>query len=327
MKHYNNILITGGCGFIGSNFINYIFKKYEHINIVNIDKINYCAKETNINNDIVNSNRYILYKVCIKNKNIILDILNRHAIDVIIHFAAQTHVSRSFINTNDFMQDNIIASYNLLEAVKDYSKIKCFLNFSTDEVYGESLFGDMTPKREENMLNPTNPYAASKAAVEMIMKSYFYSFKIPIKTIRCNNVYGINQYSEKVVPKFINQLINNKKITIEGIGNNKRAFIHTDDVNDAVILILEKGEIGDIYNIGINNELTIIELARILIKHIKKDSNYDKYIEYIPDRLYNDKRYFIDYTKLSLLGWKPKKIFEKEILNIIDNIIENKLIN
>ena len=319
MESYKNVLVTGGCGFIGSNFINYIFKKYNNINIINIDKINYCAKETNINNDIINSDRYILYKVCLKNQNIILDILKKHNIDIIIHFAAQTHVTLSFVNTNDFIQDNIMASYNLLEAVKKYSKIKCLLNFSTDEVYGESNISDIKPKKESDILQPTNPYSASKAAVEMIMKSYFYSFNIPIKTIRCNNVYGINQYNEKVIPKFINQLKNNKKITIEGSGNNKRAFIHTDDVNDAIIIILNKGNIGDIYNIGINNEFTIIELAMLLIKHIKNDTNYNKYIEYIPDRLYNDKRYFIDYSKLLLLGWTPQKKFEEEIINIIIN--------
>ena len=316
MEEYKNVLITGGCGFIGSNFINDIFEDSD-INIINIDKLNYCGNEYNIKKEIRESTRYILYKICLQNSNIVYDILEKHNIDLIIHFAAQTHVTRSFVNTGDFIKDNIVGSFNLLEAVKKYGKIKCMINFSTDEVYGESYIEDIKGKTEKDKLEPTNPYAASKASVEMIVKSYIYSYKLPIITIRCNNVYGNNQYKEKVIPKFIYLLKNNKKITIEGDGKNKRAFVHTNDVNRAILLILKHFKIGDIYNIGINNEITIYELAKKMIKYIKNVDDFENYIEYIKDRNYNDKRYFIDYSKLKSIGWIPKKNFDEELKNLI----------
>jgi dTDP-glucose 4,6-dehydratase len=316
MEEYKNVLITGGCGFIGSNFINDIFEDND-INIINIDKLNYCGNEDNIKKEIRENKRYILYKVCLQNMNVVYDILEKHNIDLIIHFAAQTHVTRSFVNTDDFIKDNIIGSFNLLEAVKKYGKIKSMINFSTDEVYGESYHEDKKGKTERDKLEPTNPYAASKASVEMIVKSYIYSYKLPIITIRCNNVYGYNQYKEKVIPKFIYLLKNNKKITIEGDGKNKRAFVHTNDVNRAILLILKHFKIGDIYNIGINNEITIYELAKKMIKYIKNADDFENYIEYVSDRNYNDKRYFIDYSKLKSIGWNPKKNFDEELKNII----------
>ena len=232
MRDYKNMLITGGCGFIGSNFINYIFDKFDG-NIINIDKINYCSNETNIDETIRNNERYIIIKGCLSNYKLVLDTLNKYNIDIIIHFAAQSHVSLSYTNTDDFINDNILSSYRLLEAIKDYGKVKLFINMSTDEVYGESQIDEATPKTENSHLNPTNPYSSSKACVEMISKSYYHSYKIPLITLRCNNVYGKYQYYEKVIPKFINLLKNNKKITIEGTGENKRTFIHTFDVCNA----------------------------------------------------------------------------------------------
>jgi len=323
MNEYKNILITGGCGFIGSNFINYIFNTTK-FNIINIDKFNYCSDENNILKNIRKSPRYTLYKIDIANQNLMLKILNVHNIDLIIHFAAQTHVSNSFNDYSPFIQDNIIATYNLLESVKIYSKIKLFIHISTDEVYGESLLKDVKKKNENSILNPSNPYAASKAATEMIVKSFFYSYKIPIIVTRCNNVYGINQYKEKVIPKFINQIINNKKITIEGSGNQKRTFIHTDDVAEAIITIIEKGIKGEIYNIGNNdNEFTILEIAHLILKYLNK-KNHKDYIEFIKDRLYNDERYYIDYSKLKSLGWNHKVNIEDKFDTIIKSYLEKK---
>ena len=319
MENYKNVLITGGCGFIGSNFINFIFNKYE-INLINIDKLNYCGNVRNVNENIRKSKRYVFYNVCLSNQHEILEILKKHDIDLIVHFAAQTHVTTSFTNTISFIKDNILSSYCLFEAAKLYKKLKLFINISTDEVYGESSLNGSNKKTELDLLNPTNPYAATKASVEMLAKSYAYSYDIPIITTRCNNVYGLNQYEEKVIPKFISQLKNNEKITIEGTGNNKRTFIHTNDVCRALVKIIDHGNINEIYNIGSEYELSINELAKLLIRKIKKTENYDDYIIYIEDRLYNDTRYFIDYSKLIKLGWQIECDFDENIDIIINNI-------
>lgn len=324
MYNYNNILITGGCGFIGSNFINYIFDKTS-CNIINIDKISYCSNEKNILEDIIKSDRYYLYKINIINKENILQILNKHNIDCVVHFAAQTHVSNSFNNFNEFIEDNIIVTHNLLEVCKIYSKLKLFIHISTDEVYGESNLDTNLKKNETTLLNPTNPYAATKASCEMIVNSFIYSYKLPIIIVRCNNIFGKNQYIEKVIPKFIYQLKNNNKITIEGNGTQKRTFLHVEDFCEALILISNKGKIGEIYNIGNNdNELTIKNLAIYIIKKIKKTDNYEQYIINIQDRIYNDTRYYIDYNKLKLLGWTPKKDLFDSLNVIIDYEISQK---
>ena len=320
MVNFNNILITGGCGFIGSNFINYIFD-IGNFNIINVDKINYCSNEKNIKEEILTSNRYTLYKICISNSEI-LNILEKHQIDLIVHFAAQTHVTTSFVNTKDFIMDNIMCTYELIETVRKYNKLKLFMNISTDEVYGESSLVTEDKNTEETKLNPTNPYSATKASVEMIIGSYYYSYKIPYITVRCNNVFGPNQYQEKVIPRFIKLLQEGKKITIEGNGMNKRNFIHTEDVNYGLVTILENIKIGEIYNIGGEKELTILELAKILIYKIKKEDDYEKYIEYVEDRNYNDKRYNIDYSKLKEMGWKINTKFNEKIDELIKNNIE-----
>lgn len=314
---YKNMLVTGGCGFIGSNFINTIFSKFDG-NIINIDKINYCSNENNIKPEIQSSDRYKLIKGCLSNYQLVSSILSDNEIDIIIHFAAQSHVTLSYTNTNDFIQDNIVSSYNLLEAIKNYGKVKLFINMSTDEVYGESQLDDETPMKETSMLNPTNPYSSSKACVEMLSKSYYHSYKIPLITLRCNNVYGENQYHEKVIPRFIKQLKSGKKITIEGTGLNTRTFIHTSDVCNAIERVIQDGEIGEIYNIGNNSdEYSIIDVGKILIKKIKNTENYEDYIEYVKDRVYNDMRYFISYEKLKKLGWKPESVFMEEIERLI----------
>ena len=315
-----NLLITGGCGFIGSNYINYIFKKYNDVRIINIDAMYYCASETNIEEGVRNSERYILVKGNLCSYDLVYHIIEHYKIDHIIHFAAQSHVQNSFEDALQYTKDNVVGTHNLLEAVRKYGKIKKFIHVSTDEVYGESMIEqNETKKTEESILCPTNPYAATKASAELIAQSYYYSFNIPIIITRGNNVYGPNQYPEKIIPKFIKLLCEDKNVTIQGDGTNVRAFIHVADVVKAFDIILEKGVIGEIYNIGSddNEEYTVKNVAEMLIKKIKKTDNCDEYIEYITDRPFNDKRYYISNEKIKKLGWEITKNFEEGIDTLI----------
>ena len=315
-----NLLITGGCGFIGSNFINYFYYKDNNINIINLDAMYYCANENNILEDIRNSNRYHLIKGNLCSIDLLNHLLSNFNIDTVIHFAAQSHVQNSFDDSLKYTNDNILGTHTLLESCKIYGKIKKFIHISTDEVYGESLLSeDEEKKNEQSILCPTNPYAATKAGAELIANSYRYSFKMPIIITRGNNVYGPNQYPEKLIPRFIELLKSDKKVTIQGDGSNIRAFLHSLDVAKALELILENGKIGEIYNIGSDEdqEYTVLEIAKILIKLIKNDDDYDKYIEYIEDRPFNDKRYYISNEKVKLLGWCIEKNFIKGLEELI----------
>lgn len=323
-----NILVTGGCGFIGSNFINEHFTKDSCDNhIVNIDAMYYCADENNIKERIRNSENYTLVKGNICDYDLLKHLLQTYHINIVIHFAAQSHVQDSFTDSGKYVQDNIVGTHTLLEACRQYGKIDKFIHISTDEVYGESLFSETQQKDERSILCPTNPYAATKASAELIASSYYHSFKMPIVITRGNNVYGPNQYPEKLIPRFIKLLKEGKKVTIQGDGTNVRGFLHVYDVAAAIESILEKGEIGEIYNIGSDekDEFTVMEIAKGLImlihklEHVKDDSEFDYFIEYIEDRPFNDKRYFISNEKLKNLGWKVTIPF----LNGIKDLIEN----
>lgn len=315
-----NLLVTGGCGFIGSNFINYFFHKHKNINIYNLDAMYYCADEMNIQEEIRNSERYKLIKGNLCSFDLLNHILSIYQIDTVIHFAAQSHVQDSFTDSFKYTNDNILGTHTLLEASRLYGKITKFIHISTDEVYGESLFSeDEEKKNEQSILCPTNPYAATKAAAELIAGSYRISFNLPIIITRGNNVYGKNQYPEKLVPRFIELLKEDKKVTIQGDGSNVRAFLHAIDVASALDHILEKGKIGEIYNIGSDDdkEYTVLEIAQILIKLIKNTDNYNEWIEYIDDRPFNDKRYYISNEKVKKLGWEIKKDFIEGIKELI----------
>jgi dTDP-glucose 4,6-dehydratase len=318
-----NLLITGGCGFIGSNFINYYHNKYPNSSIVCLDNMYYCASITNINEYIRSSSNFTFIKGNICDYNLVYDTLVKYNITHVVHFAAQSHVDNSFHQSFQYTQDNVIGTHTILEAIKDINnninKDILLLHFSTDEVYGESLNNEI--KSEQSILCPTNPYSASKAAAEMYVYSYIYSFKIKAIITRCNNVYGDNQYPEKLIPKFIKLLKENKKCTIAGDGSAIRNFIHVYDVCTAVDIILEKGIIGEVYNIGGNhsNEYSVIDVAKKLIKLIKPNINinYNDYIEYIQDRPFNDTRYFISNNKLIELGWIQTINFDDGLLSLL----------
>lgn len=312
----NVLLITGGCGFIGSNFINHYFQDMDKSGfdlLVNIDAMYYCANETNIFANIRQDPRYKLIRGNLTNMSIVSHVLKEYGVTHVIHFAAQSHVQKSFEDSIEFTHDNVLGTHVLLEACRKYGGIQKFVHVSTDEVYGESMISvEEQHKTEHSILCPTNPYAATKAGAELIAQSYNHSFKMPIIITRGNNVFGPNQYPEKLIPRFIQLLKAGKKVTIQGTGNTVRAFLHVDDVASAFEVILDKGVVGEIYNIGCDEgmEYSVLDIARILIRMIKGTEDYDQWIEYVEDRPFNDQRYYISNQKIKDLGWTIDKSLE-----------------
>lgn len=311
-KSHVNLLVTGGCGFIGSNFINYYFPKGKIAKLVNFDAMYYCANKDNVDEDIRKNPNYILVESNLCDEKMVKQVLYEHQITHIIHFAAQSHVQKSFDDSLVFTKDNVLGTHVLLECSRKYNRIQKFVHVSTDEVYGESMNTvDEKHKTEHSILCPTNPYAATKAGAELIAQSYCHSYKMPIIITRGNNVYGPNQYPEKLIPRFIQLLRENKKLTIQGNGKSVRAFMHAYDTAKAFECVLEKGIIGEIYNLGCDEgmEYSVLDVAKILIKMIKNTDDYTEWIEYVEDRPFNDERYYISNQKLKDLGWFIEKDF------------------
>jgi dTDP-glucose 4,6-dehydratase len=314
-----NVLITGGCGFIGSNFVNYIVKQYPTYSFVNIDAMYYCASLSNIAKEVQIAPNYKFIDANINDRSLIKYILKTEKITHVIHFAAQSHVDNSFENSLQYTEDNVKGTHTLLECVREVDPAITFFHFSTDEVYGESQL-DEDPKHEMSILCPTNPYAASKAAAEMFVNSYRHSYKLNTIITRCNNVYGPNQYPEKLIPKFIALLKAGKRCTVHGKGDSLRSFIHVHDVCTAVDLLLHKGVVGEIYNIGSDprHEKSVMDVARLLVNELfGPDATLADHVDFVADRPFNDKRYFISNDKIKALGWQQKINFEEGIKGLL----------
>jgi dTDP-glucose 4,6-dehydratase len=305
------ILVTGGCGFIGSNFINWYLDTYPTARIVNIDRVDYCAKEDNVHP----CERYTFVKGDINDMELVSSLLNTYQPEYLVHFAAQSHVDNSFGNSIQFTRDNIMGTHTLLECTRKYGKLKRFLHMSTDEVYGEVSI-DHPGCDELSVLNPTNPYAATKSGAELITRSYFYSFKLPVVVVRCNNVYGPNQYPEKLIPKFADLIKKGYKCPVHGDGSSRRNFIHAFDVSRALGLVLFKGELNTVYNIGTTNEYTVLEITQKLLDILRPGEVYTNWIEFVEDRVFNDFRYSVDSTKLRALGWEETVRFNQGLVTL-----------
>jgi dTDP-glucose 4,6-dehydratase len=275
----------------------------------------------NVDEDIRNSNNYQFIKGNLQEFDLLNYIFDTNEISHIIHFAAQSHVDNSFTNSLQYTKDNVFGTHNLLEVARLHQdSLNLFIHVSTDEVYGESQLDlDENHKTEQSILCPTNPYAATKTGAEALAQSYNHSFGMPIIISRGNNVYGPNQYPEKLIPKFIKLLREGKKVTIQGDGSCVRAFLHAEDTARAFERILLKGKVGEIYNIGCDEgmEFSVRQVAEFLIKKIKNTDNYDDWIEYIPDRPFNDKRYYISNQKLKNLGWEIKIDLESGVQDLL----------
>ena len=315
-----NLLVTGGCGFIGSNFIRYELEKYSSINIVNLDKLTYAGNLENLL-DIHKKykDRYVFVKGDILDAELFRQIIIENKIDTIINFAAESHVDRSIINPAEFMKTNILGVQTLLEVVKQ-AGIKRFIQISTDEVYGD--LADEGYFVEETPLAPHSPYAASKASADMLVGAYYHTYGLPVIITRCSNNYGPYQFPEKFIPLIIINALQSKPLPIYGDGTNVRDWIHVIDHSRAVDLVLQKGEIGEIYNIGANNERTNIDIAKFVLKRLEKSETL---IKFVKDRPGHDRRYAINADKIkSQLGWNPVYDFEDGLKKIISWYIKNE---
>lgn len=311
-----NILITGGAGFIASHVVMLLVKKYPQYNIVNYDNLSYCSCLANLE-ELKAYPNYKFVKGNICSSDLVSYVLEENNIDTIMHFAAQTHVDNSFGNSFQFTHNNIFGTHVLLESAKTNGKIRRFIHVSTDEVYGEGL-PNQEPMFESQVLEPTNPYAATKAGAEFLAKSYLRSFNLPVIITRGNNVYGPHQYPEKLIPKFINQLMRGRKLTVHGNGANLRNFLYVEDVARAFERILLQGEVGTVYNIGGTNEKSVLDVSRELLRLMDFGDKEEEMLEYVEDRAFNDFRYTINSDRLFLLGWREEVSWEEGLAKTVE---------
>lgn len=305
------LLITGGAGFIGSNFIHFILNKYSDYEIINLDVLTYAGNLENLK-DIENDPRYKFVKGNICDKDLVDNLVKD--VDVIVNFAAESHVDRSILDAENFVKTNVLGTYILLEATRNNGN-KRFHHISTDEVFGhldpnDPAFNENTPYA------PRSPYSASKAASDHLVRAYFSTYGLPITISNCSNNFGSYAFPEKMIPLFITNLMENKKVPVYGDGMNVRDWLYVEDHCEAIDLILQKGKIGETYCIGGNNEKTNLEITKKILELLGKDESF---IEYVKDRPGHDKRYAIDFSKIkNELGWEPKVNFEEGLQKTIE---------
>ncbi|KOY65709.1 dTDP-glucose 4,6-dehydratase [Clostridium sporogenes] len=329
MKTY---LVTGGAGFIGSNFILYIMNKYKDIKIINLDKLTYAGNLENLK-EVTSNINYSFINGDICNKELIEKIFKENDIDYVVNFAAESHVDRSILEPEVFVKTNVLGTVTLLNEAKKAWEIedgfkygKRFIQVSTDEVYGS--LGDTGYFTETTPLNPHSPYSSSKTSADLMAKAYFDTYKMPINITRCSNNYGARQFPEKLIPLIINNCLNHKSIPIYGDGLNVRDWLYVEDHCRAIDMVINRGTLGEIYNIGGHNEKTNIFIVKSIVKYINE--NIDKavtedLIKHVKDRKGHDKRYGIDPTKIKEeLGWKPETKFENGIIKTIEWYLSNK---
>ena len=310
------LLVTGGCGFIGSCFIRHILKKYPNYKVYNLDALTYCGNLENLR-DIAKNPNYNFVHGNICDKNLVRDLVKE--VDCVVNFAAESHVDNSIKTPEIFIETNVQGTLNLLQASKEIG-IERFLQVSTDEVYGtlgqSGYFYETTP------LAPNSPYSASKASADLLVRAYHETYKLPTLNTRCSNNYGPYQYPEKLIPFFISKLLNNQKVPVYGDGLNVRDWLYVYDHCEAIDLVLHNGKLGEVYNIGGHNEKTNLEITRIILNAMDKD---DSSIEFVEDRLGHDRRYAISNDKItSELGWAPSITFEEGIKLTIDWYLNNQ---
>lgn len=311
------LLVTGGAGFIGSNFILYMMQQHPDYKIVNLDALTYAGNLENLKSVEQEAN-YSFVQADIANKNAV-DQIFQEGIDVVVNFAAESHVDRSILEPEVFVNTNVLGTQVLLDAAKKYGVTK-FVQVSTDEVYGSlgetGLFSETTP------LAPNSPYSASKAGGDLLVRAYHETFGLPVNITRCSNNYGPYQFPEKLIPLMISRALNDESLPIYGDGMNIRDWLYVEDHCSAIDLVIHKGRLGEVYNIGGNNERTNIHIVQTILKELGKPESL---ITYVEDRPGHDRRYGIDPTKITEeLGWKPKHNFETGIKETIQWYLDNQ---
>lgn len=334
MKTY---LVTGGAGFIGSNFIHYMLRKYDDIFILNLDKLTYAGNLSNLK-DISEDQRYAFVKGDITDASLVNSIFDKYDIDYVINFAAESHVDRSIDNPMEFIKTNIEGTFTLLQSAKKtwlaeevWKAGKKFLQVSTDEVYGS--LGETGYFTETTPLDPHSPYSASKTSADMLVKAYFDTYKMPVNITRCSNNYGPYQFPEKLIPLMINNCLNGKDLPVYGDGKNVRDWIYVEDHSSAIDLVLHNGHAGEVYNIGGGNERTNVEIVKLIISSlinnlegsdIRRAHISENQIKYVTDRKGHDRRYAIDSSKIyEELGWRAKTSFEEGMKKTIAWYLDN----
>ena len=325
------ILVTGGCGFIGSNFIKYTLKKYSQVKIINLDNLTYAGRIINLSS--VTKERHVFVKGDICNKELVDSLFKKYKIDSVINFAAESHVDRSIDRPQKFVDTNILGTLNLLEHARKYymesknSKFR-FLHISTDEVFG--TLGDFGKFNEETPYDPSSPYSASKAGSDHLVRAWNKTYALPTLITNCSNNYGPYQFPEKLIPLMIINAINGKPLPVYGAGKNIRDWLYVLDHCEAILTVLEKGKIGQTYNIGGSNEIKNLEVVEMICNALdgilpqKNNKSYKDLINFVKDRPGHDFRYAIDATKINLkLGWYPKESFESGLEKTIKWYIEN----
>lgn len=310
------LLITGGAGFIGSNFVKYMLNKYPDYEIINLDALTYCGNLENLS-DIESNPNYRFIKGDIGDIELVKKITKD--VDYIINFAAESHVDRSIEDPEIFIKSNILGTQVLLDAARR-TNIKKYLQVSTDEVYGS--LGKTGYFTENTPLSANSPYSASKAGADLMVRAYHNTFKLPTNITRCSNNYGPYQFPEKLIPLMISNALENKSLPVYGDGKNVRDWLHVYDHCNAIDLVLHEGKMGEVYNIGGNNEKQNIEIVKLILEKLGKPETL---IEYVKDRPGHDQRYAIDSSKIQKeLGWKPKYTFETGITETIEWYINNQ---
>lgn len=312
-----NLLVTGGAGFIGSNFIRYFLEQYPDFSIVNLDKLTYAGNLENLKS-VQNYRNYTFVRGSVGNRELLDYIFPKHCIDYVINFAAESHVDRSILGPEVFVETNVKGTQTLLDVAKAHN-VRKFVQISTDEVYGE--LGATGYFIEETPLAPNSPYSASKASADMLCRAYFRTYGLPVVITSCSNNYGPYQFPEKLVPLMIHKALNNEKLPVYGDGTNVRDWIHVLDHCKAIDAVLRKGKAGEVYNIGGNSERQNIEIVKLIIDRLGKSEDL---IQFVEDRPGHDKRYAMDISRIKReLKWEPEYVFERGIAETIEWYLEN----